>query len=334
MEHLRLGAAGPEVSVLGLGGSALSGAYGPAPDDTGIATLHAALDAGITLIDTADFYGMGHNEDLIRRALGPGERDSVVLSLKFGSLRDPAGRPIGIDCRPASARNFLAYSLRRLGREYVDLYRPARADPAVPIEETVGALAELVTEGYVRGVGLSEVDPDTIRRAHAVHPITDVQVEYSLFTREIEAPGGVLEVCRELGIGVTAYGVLSRGLLSGRWRGGRGPQDVRGRLPRFTGDNVRSNLALVEAIRGIADRLGLTVGQLAVGWVMARRGEWGDIVAVLGSRTPEQVAEAVEAARRPLTAGDLAEIERAVPVAAVAGDRYPRSAGPAAPAQE
>ena len=236
MIHRKLGAAGPEVSAIGLGCMGMSDLYGPADRMESIATIHAALDAGITLLDTGDFYGMGHNELLIREALSGRDRGGVVISVKFGALRDPAGNWSGYDSRPAAVKNFLAYSLRRLGVEHIDICRPSRLDPNVPVEDTIGAIADMVKAGYVRYAGLSEVGPETIRRAHAVHPISDLQIEYSLISRGIESE--ILPVCRELGIGITAYGVLSRGLISGHWSTARaGERDFRGNSPRFQGAN-------------------------------------------------------------------------------------------------
>jgi len=319
MEHRRLGADGPHVSALGLGCMGMSGAYGPATDDDGIATIYAAIDSGVTLLDTGDFYGMGHNEWLLGRALRPGHREKVSLSVKFGVLRDPVGAMLGLDCRPAALKTALTYSLQRLRTDYVDIYRPARLDPAVPIEDTIGAIAEMVQSGHVRGIGLSEVGAETIRRAHAVHPITDLQIEYSLFSRGIERE--ILATCRELGIAITAYGVLSRGLLSGAWT----PQqaDGRSRLPRFAPGNLETNLALVETLRRLADARGATVTQLAIAWVLAQGAERGDIVALVGAKTPQRLAEALPAAVLELTAADVAAIEQAAPESAIAGDRAP-----------
>ena len=248
----RLGASGPVVSALGLGCMGMSDLYGPADRAEGIATIREALDAGITLLDTGDFYGMGHNELLIRDALANVDRDHVVLSVKFGALRAPDGAWLGYDGRPAAVKNFLSYSLRRLGTDRIDIYRLSRVDPAVPIEETVGAIAEMIEKGYVRHVGLSEAGAETIRRAHATHPVADLQIEYSLFSRSIEQ--SILPTTRALGISVTAYGVLARGLLSGRWAGARqtGPRDTRANHPRFTGENLARNLALVDSLREIA----------------------------------------------------------------------------------
>jgi aryl-alcohol dehydrogenase-like predicted oxidoreductase len=298
----------------------MSGAYGPSDRAESIATIHAALDAGVTVLDTGDFYGMGHNELLIHEALQGRARDKVVLSVKFGALRGPANEWGGMDGRPAAVKNFLAYTLQRLGTEYVDVYRPARLDPSVPIEETVGAIAELVQAGYVRHIGLSEVGAETIRRAAAVHPISDLQIEYALISRGIEDE--ILPTCRALGIGITAYGVLSRGLLSGHMTAERlrTPGDFRAFSPRFSNENLEHNLALVEALRRIADAKGATVSQIAIAWVLA---QGQDIVPIIGARRRPQLADSVGALDVTLTADDLAEIERTVPSDAVRGERYP-----------
>lgn len=314
----QLGSSGPHVSAIGLGCMGMSDLYGPADEAESIATIRAALDAGITLLDTGDWYGMGHNELLLRQALAEYPRDKAVLSVKFGLLRDPDGQILGNDGRPAAVKTSLAYTLRRLGTDYVDIYRPARVDPAVPIEETVGAMAEMVQAGYIRYIGLSEVGVATIRRAHAVHPITDVQIEYSLISRGIEAE--ILPTCRELGIGVTAYGVLSRGLLSGHWSKERAAtRDFRSVLPRFSGENLDRNLALVEALRTVAKAKDVSVAQIAIGWVLTR-GE--DIVPLVGARRRDRLSEALGALDFTLTPDDLAQIEQAVPQGAAAGDRY------------
>jgi aryl-alcohol dehydrogenase-like predicted oxidoreductase len=297
----------------------MSDFYGPSDNEESIATIHAALDAGVTLLDTGDFYGMGHNELLLGDAIRGRDRGKIVLSVKFGALRDPFGGWTGVDARPAAVKNFLAYTLRRLGTEYVDIYRPSRVDPAVPIEETVGAIAELVTAGHVRHVGLSEAGAETIRRAHAIHPIADLQIEYSLFSRSLEAE--VLPACRDLGIGVTAYGVLSRGLLSGYWSGdrARGTKDFRSFLPRFQVPNLERNLALVEALREFAYEKKITVAQAAIAWVLSRGKE---IVPLVGARRRDRLAEALGALDVRLSAADLARIEDAIPHGAAAGDRY------------
>jgi len=322
MRTRRLGSNGPEVSAMGLGCMALSGTYGPADDAESIATVHAALDAGITMLDTGDFYGMGHNELLLRQALAAGRRDRVFLAVKFGAQRDPAGGWVGFDGRPASVKNFLAYSLRRLGTDYVDLYQPARVDPAVPIEDTVGAVADMVRAGYVRHVGLSEASAATLRRAHAVHPIAALQIEYSLLSRRVESD--ILPTLRELGVSLVAYGVLSRGLIgAARAAAPRAAADVRRHFPRFQGENLDRNLALVEALRALAEAKGATVARLAMAWVLGR-GE--DVVPLAGARTRAQLADLLGALDLELTAADLAAVECAVPAGAAAGDRYAAAA--------
>ena len=314
-----LGSTGPLVAPIGLGLMGMSDLYGPADDAESIATIHRALDAGVTLLDTGDFYGMGHNELLLRDALRGRRREDVVISVKFGVLRDAAGGWSGVDTRPVAIKNFLAYTLRRLGTDHVDIYRPARIDPTVPIEETVGALAQLVQQGYVRNIGLSEVGEGTLRRAHAVHPISDLQIEYSLISRGLETT--ILPTARELGIGITAYGVLSRGLLSGHWSAQRTETntDFRFHLPRFTGANLERNLALVEALRSVASGSRATVAQVAIAWVLAR-GQ--DVVPLVGARRRDRLDELLGAAEIELSAADLAAIEAAAPAAAVAGSRY------------
>jgi aryl-alcohol dehydrogenase-like predicted oxidoreductase len=292
----------------------MSGMYGPADERESIATIHAALDAGITLLDTGDYYGAGHNELLIGRALRD-RRDKALLSVKFGALRGPDGSWLGIDTRPAAVRNFLAYTLTRLGVDHVDIYRPGRLDPAVPIEETIGAIADLVKAGYVRAIGLSEVGPDTIRRAQAVHPISDLQIEYSLISRAPEA--AIFPLLSELGIGVTAYGVLSRGLLSGSKPTARG--DFRAYLPRFTGENRERNQRLIETLGALAAEKGVTASQLAIAWVLAKG---SSIVPLIGARKRTQLAESLGALEVTLTPTDVARIEEAVPADAVAGTRY------------
>jgi aryl-alcohol dehydrogenase-like predicted oxidoreductase len=313
----RLGTTGPSVSALGLGLMGMSDLYGPADETESIATVHAALDAGVTLLDTGDFYGMGHNELLLREALRGRNRDNAVISVKFGALRGPDGSWGGVDTRPAAIRNFLGYTLRRLGTDHVDVYRPARLDPSIPIEETVGAMAELVEAGWVRHIGLSEVGAETLRRAHAVHPVSDLQIEYSLISRGIEDK--ILPTARELGIAVTAYGVLSRGLLSGHWAPDRDVRDFRAHLPRFSGDNLAANLALVETLREVASGRGATVAQVAVAWVLSR-GE--DVVPLVGARRRSSLEESLGALELTLGADDLAAIEAAVPSDAAAGTRY------------
>ena len=318
MQTMRLGRTGPIVSAVGLGCMGMSGVYGPADEKESIATIRAAVEAGVTLIDSGDFYGMGHNEMLIREALKGVPRERVILSIKFGALRGPGGTWGGVDNRPQALRNFLAYSLQRLGTDHVDIYRPARLDPAVPIEETAGAIADLVKAGHVRHLGLSEVGAATIRRAHAVHPVADVQLEYSLMSRSIEA--SILPACRELGIGITAYGVFCRGLLAGQLPDPDDKGDIRTlRMPRFQPANLPHNLALVETLSRIAAALGRTPAQLAIAWV-ASRGK--DILPLIGTRRRESLLEALDTLGLELDGAALAEIEAAVPAEKVAGTRY------------
>ena len=302
-----------DVFPLALGCMGMSGMYGSADENESIATIHAAIDRGVNLLDTGDFYGMGHNELLVGRAIR-GRRDEVLLSVKFGALRGPDNSWSGVDTRPASMKNFLAYTLTRLGVDHIDIYRPARLDPNVPIEETVGAIADMVKAGYVRAIGLSEVGPETIRRAHAVHPIADLQIEYSLISRGPERE--IFPLLRELGIGVTAYGVLSRGLLSGSVPG---KGDFRAYLPRFRDENLAQNRQLVDALASLAAARGVTASQLAIAWVRAR-GE--GIVPLIGARRRTQLEESLGALSIELTEDELAQIERAVPAEAVAGTRY------------
>jgi aryl-alcohol dehydrogenase-like predicted oxidoreductase len=316
-----LGSTGPDVSALGLGCMGMSDFYGPADEAESTATIQAALDAGITLLDTGDYYRAGHNELLIREALRGRPREQAVISVKFGLMRGPDGSVVGNDLRPPAVKNFLAYTLRRLDTDYVDIYRPGRIFPDLPIEETIGAIGELVQAGYVRHIGLSEVGAETVRRAHAVHPISDLQIEYSLVSRGIEDE--ILPTCRELRVGLTAYGVLSRGLLSGHWSKDRaetlGPRDFRASAPRFTGENLERNLALVEALRALAGEKGATVAQIAIAWALSRS---DDVVPLVGARTRERLAESLGALDLELTTDDLEKIEQAVPAEAVAGERY------------
>ena len=316
METTRLGRGGPVVSRAGLGLMSMSGVYGQADDQESIATIRAAVDAGITLLDTGDFYGMGHNELLLRDALRGIPRDSVFIQVKFGGQRDPSGAFIGHDASPVGAKNSLAYTLTRLGTDYVDLYQPARLDPGVPIEDTVGAIADMIRAGYVRHIGLSEVGAQTIRRAHAVHPIAALQIEYSLMSRGIEAE--ILPTVRELGISVTAYGILSRGLLSSA-TARLAPGDPRTRFPRFAGENHVRNLELLATLEAIAADHGTTAAQLAIAWV-ASRGE--DIIPLIGTKRRERLAEALKGLDLTLSTDELAAVEAAVPAEAVAGDRY------------
>jgi len=315
----KLGPEGITTGALGLGLMGMSGMYGPSDEAESLATIHAAVEAGVNLLDTGDFYGMGHNEMLLGRALKELNRDSVLISVKFGAQRGPDGSWLGYDARPAAVKTALAYTLTRLGVDHIDIYRPARLDPAVPIEETVGAISELVQAGYVRHIGLSEVGTETIRRAHAVHPITDLQIEYSLISRGIES--SILPTTRELGIGITAYAVLSRGLISGHWntQNSTGAGDFRNYSPRFQGENLTQNLALVEALRSIAEAKGVSVAQIAIAWVSAQ-GE--DIVPLVGARRLDRLSEALGSLDVQLSAADLAQIEQAVPKDAAAGSRY------------
>ncbi len=310
----KLGATGPEIFPLALGCMGMSSMYGAADETESIATIHAAIDAGVNLIDTGDFYGMGHNEMLIGRALHR-RRDGVLLSVKFGAQRAPDGSWLGYDARPAAVKTWLSYTLQRLGVEHIDIYRPARLDPVVPIEETVGAIADMIKAGYVRHVGLSEVGPETIRRAAAVHPIVDLQIEYSLISRGPEQK--IFPVLDELGIGVTAYGVLSRGLLSGTRPAAQG--DYRAHMPRFSGDNFARNVELVAKLGQISAARGITTAQLALAWVLAKG---GSIIPVMGARKRTQLAESLAALEMKLTAEEIAQIEAAIPPEAVAGTRY------------
>ncbi|WP_030684744.1 aldo/keto reductase [Streptomyces globisporus] len=324
-----LGATGPAVSALGLGCMGMSALYGESDRAESIATIHAALDAGVTLLDTGDFYGMGHNELLINEALRTAPaaaRERALTSVKFGALRTVEGGFTGYDGRPAAVKNFAAYSLQRLGTDHIDVYRIARVDPEVPIEETVGAIAELVEAGHVRHIGLSEAGADTLRRAAAVAPIADLQIEYSLISRGIE--DRILPTARELGIGITAYGVLSRGLISGHFTRDRelAPGDFRGFSPRFQGDNLQRNLDLVDRLRAVAEAKGVTVAQTAIAWVLAQGPRHGaDIVPLVGARRRDRLAEALGALDVTLDAADLAAIEEAVPAGAAVGARYPEA---------
>ena len=292
----------------------MSGMYGPADENESMATIHAALDRGITLIDTGDFYGMGHNEMLIGRAL-KGRREQALISVKFGALRSPDGAWIGYDARPAAVKSFLAHSLTRLGVEHIDIYRPSRLDASVPVEDTIGAIADMVKAGYVRAVGLSEVGPQTIRRALAVHPISDLQIEYSLISRSPEAE--IFPLLAELGIGVTAYGVLSRGLLSGSTPAGQ--KDFRAHLPRFTGENRERNQKLVDELNRVAAEKQVRPSQLAIAWVLAKG---ADIVPVIGARKRTQLDESLAALNIRLSQEEVQRIEASIPASAVAGSRY------------
>jgi aryl-alcohol dehydrogenase-like predicted oxidoreductase len=309
-----LGKTGPRVFPIGLGCMGMSWIYGEADEAESLATIRRAIERGVTLIDTGDFYGMGHNELLIRRGI-EGMRDKVQVSVKFGALRGPDGSWLGMDARPAAVKTFAAYSLKRLGVDVIDIYRPARLDPKVPIEETVGAVADLVKAGYVRHIGLSEVGVETIRRAQAVHPIVDLQIEYALISRGPEA--SIFPALSELGISATLYGVFSRGLLTGSKPVGAG--DFRQFLPRFAGDNLARNTAVVEQFRRFGADRGLTTAQLALAWVRAKQ---PSLLPLVGARTRAQIDDALGALEKPLSASDVAALESLVPAQAIRGMRY------------
>jgi aryl-alcohol dehydrogenase-like predicted oxidoreductase len=313
-QTVKLGETGPAVFPIGLGCMGMSGMYGATDDAESVRTIQAAIDRGMTLLDTGDFYGMGHNELLVGRAIA-GRRDRVKLSVKFGALRGPDGSWLGIDTRPAAVKTFAAYSLKRLGVDVIDVYRPARLDPSVRIEDTVGAIADLVKAGYVRHVGLSEVGVDTVRRAHAVHPVADLQIEYSIASRGPEAK--IFPALAGLGIGATLYGVFSRGLLTGSKP--KGASDFRAYLPRFAGDHHAKNEDVVASFRRFAQERGLTPGQLAIAWVLARQPAFLPLV---GAKTVAQLTDALGALDHPLSRDDLAALESIVPVGAFAGERY------------
>ncbi len=313
--RVRLGSTGPSVFPIALGCMGMSGMYGAASDEQGIATIRSAIDRGVNLIDTGDFYGMGHNEMLVGRAIAD-RRDEVCISVKFGTLLGPDGMYTGLDARPQAVKAFAAYSLRRLGTDIIDIYRPARLDPAVPVEDTVGAIAELVKAGYVKHIGLSEVGPETIRRAHAVHPIVDVQIEYSLISRGPEQK--IFPLLAELDIGATLYGVLSKGLLTGRGEPTQ-PRDVRAFFPRFSPENVAHNTSAIGTFAALAKDRGQSSAQLAIAWVLAKQPMF---VPLLGARTPDQLNDLLGALERPLSRAEADEVEGAISPDAIAGDRY------------
>ncbi|MET0794598.1 MAG: aldo/keto reductase [Polyangiaceae bacterium] len=312
--QIKLGKTGPQVFPLGLGCMGFSGMYGPTEDAESVATIQAAIDAGVTLLDTGDFYGMGHNELLVGRAI-VGRRERVQVSVKFGGMRDPAGAFIGFDTRPVAVKNFAAYSLKRLGVDVIDIYRPARLDPTVPIEDTIGAIADLIQAGYVRHIGLSEVGVETIRRAQRVHPIVDLQIEYALVTRGPEAQ--IFPLLKELGISATLYGIFSRGLLTGSKVGAAG--DYRAHLPRFTGETGANNQRVVEAVQSFAQARGMTPGQLAVAWALAAQ---PGFVPIVGAKNRVQLADSLAALDKPLSAEDARALEALVPADAIQGTRY------------
>ena len=323
----QLGATGPQVFPLGLGCMGMSAMYGETDDAESVRTIRRAIESADAagaklLIDTGDFYGMGHNELLIGRALremGAGSREKVVLSVKFGAQRTPSGAWSGFDGRPSVVKDRLAYSLTRLGVTYVDIFRPARLDDKVPIEDTVGAVADMVKQGYARHVGLSEVGLGTVERARAVTPICDVQLEYGLATRGMEPR--ILPGLQAMGVGVTAYGVLSRGLLSGSIP--KGKTDFRRFLPRYTGENFTKNQALVASLNGLAAERGVTAVQMAVAWVLAR-GE--SIVPILGARTVAQLDETLGALHLQLSQEEADRLEAALPAEQILGTRYDKVA--------
>jgi len=313
-KQTQLGKTGPSVFPIGLGCMGYSGIYGATDDQESIATIQAAIDAGVTLLDTGDFYGMGSNELLVGRAIA-GRRDKVQLSVKYGALRGPDNSWGGVDTRPVATKNFLAYTLKRLGVDYIDIYRPARLDPNVPIEETVGGIADMIKAGYVRHLGLSEVGPETIARAHRVHPVVDLQIEYALVTRSPEAR--IFPLLHELGISATLYGIFSRGLLTGSKGGANG--DYRSHLPRFTGAAKAQNERVAASVQAFAEARGLTPGQLVLAWALAKEPK---LVPIVGAKNRKQLADSLAALEKPLSTSDVAELEKLVPADAVAGTRY------------
>jgi aryl-alcohol dehydrogenase-like predicted oxidoreductase len=318
MKTIQLGQDGPVTSPLGLGCMGMSDFYGPADDAESLRTLHAAIEAGMNLLDTGDFYGMGHNEMLIGQALKHHDRSKLLLSVKFGAQRDPGGNFVGLDTRPSAIKSALAYTLKRLGTDHIDIYRPARLDDQVPIEDTVGAIADMVKAGYVRHIGLSEMGSETIRRAAAVHPICDLQIEYSVLSRGIE--DSVLKTCRALGIGITAYGVLSRGLIGGNFKPNQFTKgDFRSYSPRFQAGNLEQNQTLIDRLQSIAQDKGVSVAQLAIAWVAA---QGPDILPLVGTRQTHRLADALKSLDVVLSASDLAAIDLAVPKGAAVGTRY------------
>jgi aryl-alcohol dehydrogenase-like predicted oxidoreductase len=326
MKTRQLGASGPTVSAIGLGCMRMSNVHGlntpknPDDEEAATATIHASLDAGINLLNTGDFYGMGHNEMLVGRAI-KGRRDDAIISVKFGAQRSPAGAFLGVDARPNSVKNFAAYSLQRLGIDVIDIYQPGRVDPDVPVEDTIGAIADLIQEGKVRYLGLSEATAEHIRRAHAVHPVTVLEIEYSLATRFIERE--ILATTRELGIGVVAYGIAAQGLLLGDINGPLPSDDPRRKmLPRFQDDNLRHNLEPVALLKELAAAKGFTPAQIAMAWVLSRG---DDIVPLVGMSRPSRLPENLATLDILLSPDELAQLDSAFAPGAIIGDRYPAS---------
>jgi aryl-alcohol dehydrogenase-like predicted oxidoreductase len=313
---VRLGQTGPSVFPIGLGCMAMSGIYGATTDAEGVATIVHAIERGLTLIDTGDFYGMGHNEMLIAKALDGGRlRDRVQLSVKFGALRGPDGSWGGFDARPAAVKTFCAYSLKRLGVDAIDIYRPARLDPNVPVEDTVGAIADLVKAGYVKHIGLSEVGAETIERAYKTHPIVDLQIEYAIATRSAEEK--LFPTLASLGMSATLYGVFSRGLLTGSKPTGGG--DMRKHLPRFAGDNGAKNEVAVAKLHAFAKEREMTLAEVTLAWVLAKQ---PTLVPIVGCRTRAQLDDALGALEKPLSSSDVEALEALFPRHAIAGTRY------------
>lgn len=318
MKNRALGKTGLLTFPLGLGCMGMSDYYGPADRNESIATIKLAVESGINLLDTGDFYGMGHNELILADALKTIPRDKVLVSVKFGAQRDPGGAYLGFDGRPSAVKTSLAYTLKRLNADYIDIYRPARLDPKVPIEETVGAISDMVKAGYVRHIGLSEMGSETIRRANAIHPICDLQIEYSLISRSIER--SILKTCRELKVGITAYGVISRGLFDPDWGNKQfTPKDFRSYSPRFQGANLQKNLSSLEPLKQMANDKGATMPQIAIAWVLAKG---DDILPLIGSRRRMTLLDSLKALEINLTLDEIKLLDDSFPDGVAAGSRY------------